>query len=301
MNSSKNPAALRYDYVLVIEFLSAEEPQTGTDLVRQLRKKESLPLRFISCSEPSDIIAALSAAKENIPDDGYPIIHLEAHGINAKDSKRSVGIGHECSNKKQKILMWEVLWDALRDLNVATDFNLIVVVAACQSGDVAYGITHKISQRLPLPFMATVGFDSTVRSDRLLEAFIAFYQSLLKEKSLEKALASANKNLVSPEILVHQWTVAHLLSAFKATLYGKKDERDEAFWKLHLANTPDAKVKDKERIVNEIASFQLPAIQEVMGHWLSYETHPHNQSRFSFLIEMASTSATPRPDIIEPK
>ena len=99
-----------------------------------------------------------------------------------------------------ELLLWETLTDPLRNLNLATRYNLLVVGAACFS----LGIILDSKGARPAPYTALIAFDTPVAESSLFDAMKELYWCLLDGNtgsvtSLDKAFESAARDLRFPE------------------------------------------------------------------------------------------------------
>jgi hypothetical protein len=99
-----------------------------------------------------------------------PVLHIEAHG-------GPIGIAPSRDNQAE-LLKWEELTTPLQQLNVATNCNLIVVVAAC----LGFAAIQALTQGPRAPAVALVGTDASVNESDLLLGTKEFYRRFKDEK-----------------------------------------------------------------------------------------------------------------------
>lgn len=286
-NSSLPPntdGALQHDYVLILELLHSDDDLTGTLLAEHIEQYSQLPIEYRSCASGEDLLAALREAQASVEKRGYPIVHLEAHGMKRVSSASPGGIAVD--HNGNGFVSWHHVWNALRELNIATDFNLLVVAASCHGDDVIYGLAQDNQEHVkPVPFVATLGFDATVGSAALLDAMSAFYENLEKGGPLNQAVQAANRTITPSARLTLRWAVKELADAIQEFGQCNLDGSNaEYYWRRHLEHFPETPETQKERILAEIRSFERVVIDHLQHCWLAFDTHPHNKTRFAFLF-----------------
>jgi len=195
---------VRCHYLHVIEWLGDGDTKTGTKLAGLVRDKHGIPVRLASCRSAAEVIEQLYWAAEQVPEHGVPIIHFEAHGLEpAHRGTTSDGLQGPNGLGGLENLYWDAIAVPLRLLNVATEFRLLVVGAACYS--LATLSTIDINE--VAPFQMLFGFNSKVHPTRLLLASRELYRSLFTpELTLSDALTNARNEL-------HQETEDEFLQA----------------------------------------------------------------------------------------
>jgi hypothetical protein len=93
------------------------------------------------------------------------VLHLEAHG-DAEGLEGPDGAGG------RELLRWEELTEPLRNLNVATRCNLVLVAAACTG----FAAVKAFKKGPRAPALALVGPLEPIGSGRLLAALKEYYR-----------------------------------------------------------------------------------------------------------------------------
>jgi hypothetical protein len=155
-------AQIRSTNVWIVEWLPSGELQTGRLLHEWLTCRRPGWSRHYACANKEQVIHAIEeaiafAARSNLA----PVLHLEAHGGNH-------GIGLPDGSE---LLTWDELTTPLQHLNMATQCNLVLVVAAC----VGFAGVQALQRGPRAPAIALVGPDATVMADDLLRGAKAFY------------------------------------------------------------------------------------------------------------------------------
>lgn len=167
---------LSFDYVLIVEWLFEGDDRTGQELRDWLQGKvPANKVEYIECRSRAELEARLDRARSEVAVRGIPIVHIEAHGEVPHAGQVPAGFVGPDGNGGRELLEWEQLGDALRPLNIATRFNLLVVGAAC------YGEGMLLGARggEPMPFVAAVGYTETVSSLSLRHSLVELYRGLL--------------------------------------------------------------------------------------------------------------------------
>ena len=162
--------SFKFNSVVVLESLPPGDFRTGTELYDQiLVPAAAADRRTVVLEQVPDMASFRSAlsrlAREAKTLPRWPVVHIEAHGHQ--------GVGLLLANGDR--LRWEELFQDLAALNLATRFNLLVVVSACWGADLV-GI---LRPDRPAPVWALIGPTSEMPASQLLAAFKALYSELL--------------------------------------------------------------------------------------------------------------------------
>jgi len=177
---------LRFDYVLIIEWLFDDDQQTGLALYEWLSVRiPADKIEYARCRSIAELEARLDQARRDVPRRGNPIVHIEAHGEDASHGTVPGGFVGPDGRGGRELLTWERMGDILRPLNVATRFNLLVVGAACYGEGLVLGA----AEGRPMPLMAVVGYTDKVSPLSLKHSILELYRSLLLDK-MELGLAA---------------------------------------------------------------------------------------------------------------
>jgi hypothetical protein len=158
--------------LVIVESLESHEPKTGritADLLESLVAEYASTLRvqFETCDSAADFRSLVqSLAEEAFAGLEAPVLHLECHG--------SESHGLEFANGS--CMAWDDLAEVLNTLNIATSFNLLVVLAACYGGQ----LLGEITAIRPAPCWCVVAPTQTVDPSDILRGFRTYYATLLK-------------------------------------------------------------------------------------------------------------------------
>jgi hypothetical protein len=82
-----------FDYVLIIEWLAADDAPTGSQL-HQYLQHAGIPSVFALCNSWDQICETLSTAASEVSTRGVPVIRLETHGSNPWEGREEdIGFG----------------------------------------------------------------------------------------------------------------------------------------------------------------------------------------------------------------
>ena len=187
---SPSSPTLTFNRVVIIQWLADGEQKTGEFIEGVLTSTHSdIPIKLVDVKSKQEVIDAIATAKTEIPELGVPLIHIEAHGASF-DGVRAAGLSDRLETTKENILLWKELMQALADLNIATELNLVVVIAACVSLDMVYTVRSKE----PLAFMLFYGYNTKISPTSLENTAIDFYRALLvHRKDPSEAFSEAEK------------------------------------------------------------------------------------------------------------
>ncbi|MGD9576771.1 MAG: hypothetical protein AB7Y74_00815 [Syntrophorhabdus sp.] len=179
------------------------------------------------------------------------MLHLEAHGSEA-------GLTGPNGTGDKEFLSWDELTDPLQRLNLATQCNLLVFVAACNG---FAGI--KAFYRGPrAPAVALVGPDSIVAEANLLWGTKEFYRRYMDESPrLTEIVGSASREAGTVEFEKEPFALLAFESMIKAFIHGVPPRQ----WMQRLERIR-ARIPELQLRWNELFMIDLwPANQERFG------------------------------------
>jgi len=157
---------------VVIQSLAAFEAPTGNILVGRISAlleeyAPDLSVVFYNCSTALEFRAVMTelTLEASVSDD-RPVLHLECHG--------SPTDGLEFENGS--VMSWDECSELFTQLNIATRFNLFIVLAACYG---AY-LNGKYSATKPSPAFCIVAPTGEIDPGEVIRGFNTFYTCLLK-------------------------------------------------------------------------------------------------------------------------
>lgn len=176
-----------FDYVLVLEWLGNGDRRTGTELHAFLQRI-GIESELIVCENWDDVSQALRLALSEIATKGRPAVHLETHGSDPWEGREeNIGFGSDVA-----AVPWSRLGALLAPLNVANDFRLVFISAACWGSGVMAAMG---SGEYSAPFASAIGFETPVDEKGVGEAMREFYRSIKREEVLADCVANAQREL----------------------------------------------------------------------------------------------------------
>ncbi len=172
-----------FNTICIAESLSDSEPKTGTQLFNDLKSwiqalRTGIGVSHISIETTASIMDWLECIKKAVVSQGcIPIIHIEAHG-----SEEGIQLN------SGEFVPWKHMAGLLREINIHTKNNLLIVVSACFG---AHGI-HIADVLEITPFFGIIGPNIEVTSRECAQGYQRFYQSLLKNLNLTQARQELN-------------------------------------------------------------------------------------------------------------
>ena len=185
---SQNPS-FSFTKIVVIESLESHEVKTGEELLPLLSTYVSgNDLRLSIEYKPIDSVVEFRSLMvklrlEAIEKHEIPILHFECHG--------SKSDGLEFANGST--LSWEDLSKELTKLNIATNFNLLVVFSACFGGY----FLGEIKAISPAPCWGIVAPTHVIDPADAMSGFRIFYKVFLSTRDAGKAAAALVKTPTS--------------------------------------------------------------------------------------------------------
>jgi hypothetical protein len=177
---------IRLNAIAIVESLDSGA-RTGSILFEYLAgliEETALPVTamYKECEGAKQFLAHLQWLTVQIEERGMrPVVHIEAHG------SLDEGIFFADGSR----LTWPQLCDALRPLNLATGFQLTVVVAACFGISVVLGVDLKRAA----PCFAMIGPTDELDPGELLGAFRSMYGAMLRTLDAAKVVAALDSRM----------------------------------------------------------------------------------------------------------
>lgn len=131
-----------------------------------------VPVHRYDVFSADELLEAIGALCKVAQAGSRPVLHLDMHGSKAKGLK----VGSD-------FIGWEALGQSLRELNIATKNNLVVVGGACH----ALFAIRSVDIHSATPFFALLAPEEEVQSGFLEDRIVPFYEELFKAGSLDEA------------------------------------------------------------------------------------------------------------------
>jgi hypothetical protein len=190
---------LSFSKISIVESLSEGERKTGEQLYDDLNMLEifhekGITLQFTPISnrvELEDHIEYL--ARDAQERNEYPVLHIEAHG---SDDKQSLMLS------SGEFVNWFELEDIFRKLNVATKCNLLVVMATCFG---AY-TSSVISLLDRAPFWGIVGPEKEILPEVVFSNLKSFYSDFFQNGASANPLKTlSSENSSEMKFITSEW------------------------------------------------------------------------------------------------
>ncbi|SDE84924.1 hypothetical protein SAMN05216464_11042 [Mucilaginibacter pineti] len=169
---------IKYNGIVVIQSLPDEEVQTGKilydDIIARRCDQNGHGKYFYNPADKAAFFVCLEEICAYVhQDELMPVIHFEIHG-----SQKGLAL------KNGEHVLWTEIQEYCRFINTSVQNQLIITLATCYGS----GIWQMIDITKPAPYWGYIGPREKIGSGNLMEDFGDFYDSLLTEKSWEKAL-----------------------------------------------------------------------------------------------------------------
>lgn len=275
---------VRCNYLYVIEWLAEGETKTGTRLAELVQAGHGIPVRLAKCGSAREIVEQIEWAEAHVPEYGVPIIHFEAHGIEPENARTtSPGLHGPDGSGGFEMLSWDKVAPALRRLNLATDFRLMVVGAACYS----LATLNTIETSEMAPFELLVGFNSTVHPTRLLAACRELYRTLFSQGgTLPAAVRNASNELhveTEGEWLHATDVYSFALDLVRQTVFQELEPGHRANKNVYLSNAIyDARgeIVSPDEVGRQFPDYIVRTVERYAAVWFAYDRVPLNRQRF---------------------
>lgn len=169
----------RFNQILILDSIPDGEVNTARRLAEDISTfanayPPSPDVAFVRVESADQFLETLSECAIQAREYGIiPMLHVECHGCEQ---------GFQFAD--DSILNWPEIKGPITNLNIATQMNLMVAVAACTGGAIAK--TVSLSDRAP--FWGMIGPTDDLYPNELETAFRALYTTLLRTKSPAEAV-----------------------------------------------------------------------------------------------------------------
>ncbi|BBO69650.1 hypothetical protein DSCA_35800 [Desulfosarcina alkanivorans] len=182
-----------FNKVWVIESLRKEDRETGKSLYNDVLlpislREKNLRIEIACPTDKESFFKVLSEVEKEAKAGLYPIIHLECHG--------SIE-GLQLTNFDT--VSWEDLRDVFIRINIASQLNTVIVVAAC-NGIYLINVATILDRAA---FWAVIGPVDEISDLELKRDFSAFYETFFKTMSGDEAVNALNKGVPISDRVYH--------------------------------------------------------------------------------------------------
>jgi len=159
-------AVLKPTSIWIIEWLGSNDKRTGNLLHEWVQEQRSGWSAYYRAMSKQDVLSSIErAANRSNISEMNPLLHIEAHGDES-------GLGGPDGSGGEEMLIWDELTEPLQELNLATNCNLIVLVAAC----IGFAGIKALTKGPRAPAIAIIGPDAKIYENELLLATKEFYR-----------------------------------------------------------------------------------------------------------------------------
>lgn len=280
-------AQIRTSNVWIVEWLPADEPNTGRTLHEWMNERRQGWSAYFSCQTKKEVIAAIAYGTEHAQrNDMRPVLHIEAHGDDA-------GLEGPDGCGGTELLTWDELTEPLQRLNLATRCNLVVVVAACTG----FAGVQALQRGPRAPAVALVGPDAPVMPSNLLWGAKEFYRCWLDENPrLAEIAESASREAgtVTFEwepfaILAYDAFVESLIKSMRPVERRKRMERLRRRM-LSESGLPNSAIDKRLATMPPLPPWE--GLQQAWNEMFMIDLYPTNQERFGLDLRTIVNSIT---------
>ncbi|AJK47379.1 hypothetical protein [Burkholderia plantarii] len=268
--------------VVIVESLKDREFKSGDELRKYLDgfrddRNDVPPVEFVkigSAEEFKGLIDQLVHEAHEKAD--RPILHIETHGWG-----NATGIVF--SDKSD--INWNDLREILAPLNVATEFNLVVCMAACFGG-------HFVEELRPgqtAPCMAVIGPSHVTDGPELLGRFRDFYRVLFDTLNANDAVDA----LRSARLTEGDFLTVTAIEWFSNTLIGyvekscTTDELERRARNIYDRIISEGKSVDYENVLAMGRTRVRSILDDYAAKFFAFHMLPKNRERFAATIDAA--------------
>jgi hypothetical protein len=270
---SSIPEDIRFNAIAIVESLD-RGARTGKILHEYLCgliAEVELPIATLyeECSSAETFRSFVRQLTDRVHTDGLlPLLHIEAHG----SLEEGVYFADDT------MLIWPELCEVVRPLNIASSFQLTVVVAACFGISVVNGV----SLNRPAPCFAMVGPSDELDPGEVLASYRSMYKAMLTTLDAANVVAAMRSTRIAQgevvlmtaqywfELLMMEYLEKH------ANAKGRKEAALRHYRALHaLGNEADLSALKRKLKAN-----LRPVVRKYFESYFAYGVVPGNDVRF---------------------
>lgn len=262
---------------VIIDLVPDEDMQTGRhieeDLLDEISSQGSgLFCERYKCKTQNDLIAVFNIIKDRIKSEGkVSYIHIEGHG-----SKENLELPDDLD------IPWSTVFDHFREINILCKNNLFFSSGACES---AYAFKAAIITK-PSPIFGMLAPEQEVNAGGVLDGYIAFYKSLIRNESLNDAFdvfagATNGKQyaLIFSQFLFKKAACKYLTQYCMGK--GRKDRLENVV--TQAVNSTGIPVKKARKLLKkELNKPQAISLKKFHHIFMMIDKYPENKIRFEF-------------------
>jgi hypothetical protein len=265
-----------FSKIAVIQSIPSNELHTGTKLHEDLEtlgawNAKGLKSELHNVITMRELLGLLSELNEKARLEGdWPVLHFETHG-----NHEGLGLA------SGEFITWAELKIPLAELNIQTQNNLIVVVAACYG---AY-LTSALVPTDRAPCWGLVGPNEAMYPDDLLRSFLEFYTELFATGNGSASLKRLNA-AVSSDKLSYTFSQCEFMFKMVYHKYLQDNFAPRALKKRALALYLETKRRGAAPVggVGEIKRRLLKSREDYFPrhreNFFMFDLYPKNRERF---------------------
>jgi hypothetical protein len=186
---SRDDREVTFDSIFILELLGPGDERTGLNLFRTVLEPRGLSHHLhtshTQLHHHSQVIPSLwNIHAECTRRRLSPILHFETHGT-------TEGVGLDPST----LVPWDALVPPLRAINLTSEMNLVVTLAACHG----LSFVRALNPLEPAPVWAMFGPNEQVFQSEVDAGFGQFYSTLLDTRNLSQAVSALRSETWLPE------------------------------------------------------------------------------------------------------
>ncbi len=166
-------SVLKFTKIVILESLPDGDFKTGKNLSEDLpfvgiKNNLPIPVEYFAIDTKSDLMLKIHGLRSEAENGTCPILQIDAHG---SDDQTGIMLS------SGELVTWSEMEDELRQLNVATRCNLLLVSATC------FGMfsASMVAVANRAPFWAVVGPIGESSAGEILDTLRVFYSKLLAQ------------------------------------------------------------------------------------------------------------------------
>jgi hypothetical protein len=280
-------AHARFNCVAILDAVPDGELATARHLREELRdiaayRANGLKVRYFRVMQQSDLEAAFSRLEEEAKSSGLlPWVHLDAHGTPDEEGFVTADGSY---------VSWNALRALITPLNIATNINVVIVLAACYGGS----FTKAIRANDRAPVLAVIGSTRKIAAGRVDVDFPAFYKTFFETGSLKSAIGALTSR--AEKTLYYRTTAERFFydvwAGYKASECSEEAIALRArriFRRLKREGAP--RVPSVGHIKRRFRSKERESFERYRDMYFMYDLFPGNRSRFPVSYKEAEDHA----------
>jgi hypothetical protein len=262
---------------VIIDLVPDEEMQTARHIEENLLDEinagnSGLFCERHKCETKNDLIDVFNKIKKRLKEkEEVSYIHIEGHG-----SKESLKL------LDSSLIPWSSIFEHFREINILCKNNLFFSSGACQS---AYALKAATITK-PSPIFGMLAPEQEVEAGSVLDGYIAFYKSLIRNESLNEAF-KAFADVTNGK----QYALIFSQSLFKKAAYkyitkncmgkGRRERLESVL--TQAVSSKDVQVKQTRKLLKkELNKPQARSLKKFHNTFMMIDIYPENSKRFEF-------------------